>query len=71
MNLRNELLKRIEKKQAEIREFDDRIREANAYVQGLQDTLKPVSYTHLDHEGECDALASIAAALGRGSQIAS
>jgi hypothetical protein len=40
MNLRNELLKRIEKKQAEIREFDDRIREANAYVQGLQDTLK-------------------------------
>jgi hypothetical protein len=40
MNLRSELLKRIEKKQAEIREHDDRIREANAYLQGLQDTLK-------------------------------
>jgi hypothetical protein len=40
MDLRNELLKRIEKKQAEIREYEDRIREATAYVQGLQDTLK-------------------------------
>lgn len=40
MSLRTELLKRIEKKQAEIREHEDRIREANAYLQGLQDTLK-------------------------------
>jgi hypothetical protein len=40
MNLRSELLKRVEKKQSEIREHEDRIREANAYLQGLQDTLK-------------------------------
>lgn len=40
MSLRSELLKRVEKKQAEIREHEDRIREANAYLQGLQDTLK-------------------------------
>lgn len=42
MSLRTELSKRIEKKLAEIREYEDRIREANAYVQGLQDTLKLV-----------------------------
>jgi hypothetical protein len=42
MSLRDELLKRIEKKQAEIREHEDRIREATAYIQGLQDTLKLV-----------------------------
>lgn len=40
MSLRDELLKRIEKKQSEIRECEDRIKEAAAYVQGLQDTLK-------------------------------
>lgn len=40
MSLRTELLKRIEKKQAEIGEYHDRIREATAYLQGLQDTLK-------------------------------
>jgi hypothetical protein len=40
MSLREELQKRIEKKQAEIRDYNDRIREANAYLQGLQDTLK-------------------------------
>jgi|SRR5271170_1148033 hypothetical protein len=40
MSLRSELLKRVEKKQVEIREHEDRIREATAYIQGLQDTLK-------------------------------
>lgn len=40
MSLRSELEKRIEKKQFEIREYQDRIREASAYLQGLQDTLK-------------------------------
>ena len=40
MSIRSELLKRIEKKQAEIKEHEDRIREATAYLQGLQDTLK-------------------------------
>jgi len=40
MSLRTELERRVEKKQAEIREYQDRIREANAYLQGLQDTLK-------------------------------
>jgi hypothetical protein len=40
MGLREELEKRIERKQSEIRDYEDRIREAKAYLQGLQDTLK-------------------------------
>jgi hypothetical protein len=43
MSLRDELQKRIEKKQAEIRDYQDRIKEATAYIQGLQDTLKLVA----------------------------
>jgi hypothetical protein len=42
MGLREELEKRIDRKLAEIREFEDRLREARAYLQGLQDTLKLV-----------------------------
>lgn len=34
------MLKRIERKQQEAREFELKIREANAYIQGLQDTLR-------------------------------
>jgi hypothetical protein len=40
MSLREELQKRIEKKQGEIRDCEDRIKSALAYIQGLQDTLK-------------------------------
>ena len=40
MSLRVELQKRIERKSAEIREHEELIRQAQAYVQGLQDTLK-------------------------------
>jgi hypothetical protein len=40
MSLRDELQKRIEKKQGEIRDCEDRIKGAMAYIQGLQDTLK-------------------------------
>lgn len=40
MGLREELQKRIEKKQQEIQEFRLKIREAEAYVQGLQDTIR-------------------------------
>ena len=40
MGLREELAKRVERKQQEIQELELKIREANAYVQGLQDTLK-------------------------------
>lgn len=49
MGLREDLLKRIEKKQAEIeylrRDYEDRMREAGAYLQALQDTLKIVPKT--------------------------
>jgi hypothetical protein len=40
MGLREELLKRIERKQEEIRELELKIREGQAYLLGLQDTLK-------------------------------
>jgi hypothetical protein len=40
MGLREDLLKRIERKQQEIQEMELRIREANAYVQAMQDTIK-------------------------------
>src|SRR5687767_8758672 len=40
MGLREEFLKRIEKKQQEIMELGLQIREATAYVQALQDTLR-------------------------------
>lgn len=40
MGLREELQKRIERKQEEIVELQTQIREAGAYLQGLQDTLK-------------------------------
>lgn len=42
MGLREELERRIDRKQAEIRDYEDRTREAKAYLQGLQDTLKLV-----------------------------
>ncbi len=42
MGLRQELQKRIERKQAEIRDYEEHIRQATAYLQGLQDTLKLV-----------------------------
>lgn len=40
MNTRDEILKRIEKKQEEIRGLENNVREAMAYIQALQDTLK-------------------------------
>jgi hypothetical protein len=40
MGLREELLKRVEKKQQEIKELELRTRESTAYLQGLLDTLK-------------------------------
>ncbi|HEY4742646.1 MAG TPA: hypothetical protein VIH76_18765 [Candidatus Acidoferrales bacterium] len=40
MSLRNEILKRIERKEAEVREHEYAIREGKAYLQGLQETLK-------------------------------
>jgi hypothetical protein len=40
MRLRSDIQKRIEKKQEEARELGLRIRETNAYIQGLLDTLK-------------------------------
>ena len=40
MALREELQRRIEKKQSEIREHEEAIRQAQAYIQGLVDTLK-------------------------------
>lgn len=40
MNLKRDIEKKIERKQAEIRDWEMRIREANAYVQALQETLK-------------------------------
>src|ERR1700694_5844635 len=40
MGLREELGKRIERKQQEIKELELKIREGYAYMQGLQDTLK-------------------------------
>lgn len=40
MGLREELLKKIDKKTQEVRELESQIREANAYIQGLQDVAK-------------------------------
>lgn len=40
MALREDIQKRIERKQEENREFDSKIRENNVYIQALQDTLK-------------------------------
>jgi len=40
MGLREELQKRIERKQQEVVELNLKIREANAYMQGLQDTIR-------------------------------
>jgi len=63
MGLRQELEKRIDKKQAEIRDYEERIREAKAYLQGLQDTLKLVPLGDLTES-------SGAATLRPGSNIA-
>ncbi len=46
MTLRDELLKRIERKQAEIAELEIQIREAKAYLQGLQDMLRFLPKEH-------------------------
>ena len=43
MDVRSDILKRIERKQAETRECELKIRENNAYVQGLQETLRVMS----------------------------
>ena len=40
MMLRDEIEKRIDRKEAEIRELEVRIREAKAYIQSLSDTLR-------------------------------
>jgi hypothetical protein len=49
MGLREDLQKKIERKQTEIetlqRDFEYRIREANAYLQALQDTFKMIPKT--------------------------
>ena len=40
MNLRRDIEKKIERKQVEIRDWEMRVREANSYIQALQETLK-------------------------------
>ena len=53
MALRDELVKRIERKQADITELEIQIREARAYLQGLQDMLRLVPKEH-PAPGEAD-----------------
>jgi hypothetical protein len=40
MGIREDLQKRIEKKQQEISELELKIRDANSYIQGMMDTMK-------------------------------
>ena len=40
MGLREDLVKRIDRKSLEVKELELQIREANSYIQGLQDVLK-------------------------------
>lgn len=40
MNFKRDVERKIERKQAEIRDWEMKIREANAYIQGLQEALK-------------------------------
>jgi hypothetical protein len=40
MTIREEIMKRIDRKQEEIRELELKIREALAFIQGLQETLR-------------------------------
>ncbi len=50
MRLREDLLKKIEKKLQEIRELESQIREANAYIHGLQDVLKLIPRDVIDEK---------------------
>jgi len=62
MALRVELQKRIERKQAEIREHEELIRQAQAYIQGLQDTLKLIPKE--------DEFGQVSTAFRHGSNVA-
>lgn len=62
MALRIELQKRIERKQAEIREHEEAIRMAQAYIQGLQDTLKLIPKE--------DEFGQVSTAFRHGSNVA-
>lgn len=62
MALRLELQKRIERKQAEIREHEEQIRQAQAYMQGLQDTLKLIPKE--------DEFGQVSTAFRHGSNVA-
>jgi hypothetical protein len=63
MRLRHDLVKRADRKRAEIAELEMKLREARAYLQSLEDTLKM-----LPREMPTDAAAPIA--LRAGSMLA-
>jgi hypothetical protein len=65
MGLREELQKRIAKKEAEIREYQDKIREAGFFVQGLQDAMKLVPKGPEDAAQEAALRSSGSAAKAR------
>lgn len=48
MGIREELLKKIDKKNQDIRELEAQIREANAYIQGLQDVARLIPRENAD-----------------------
>jgi hypothetical protein len=49
MALREDINRKIERKQAEIREYELKTREAQAYIQALQETLKMLPREHSEH----------------------
>ena len=55
MGLRDDLVKRIERKQQEIMELESRLKENAAYLQALEDTLKLLPREGIN-EGNADAV---------------
>lgn len=51
MALRDDLLKRVERKRQEIGELETQIKQANSYLQALEDTLKLLPREGLTGEG--------------------
>jgi hypothetical protein len=70
MDLRTDIFKRIERKQAENREWMLKIRENNAYVQGLQDTLRVLSKDSSQSPAVSAAPAAADRALRHGTALA-
>lgn len=56
MGLRQEFQKRIDKKEQEIRELDLRLREANAYLQALQESMRLLPREDLGSNGSVPVL---------------